>query len=188
MSVLAQIALLATEAAGEAEEAASGLDLVLPDLAELLWGVVGFVLLTLILRKFVFPSMTKMLDERGAKIQGQMEQAESERQKAEQLRKQYEEQLADARNQGNELVEEARQQAERVRADVLARAEEEAQQIRERARTDVEAERGRIVQDLRGQVATLSVDLAGKIVQRELNPEQHRQLVDQYINELSGLN
>jgi F-type H+-transporting ATPase subunit b len=188
MFVLAQIFILATEATGEAEEAASGLDLVLPAWPELVWGAVGFLLLTLILRKFVFPPMTKMLDERGAKIQGQMEKAEAELEKAEGTRRQYEEQLADARSQGNTLIEEARQQAERVRADVLARAEEEAQQIRERARADVEAERGRIVQDLRGQVATLSVDLAGKIVQRELNPEQHRQLVDQYINELSGLN
>src|SRR3712207_5006267 len=186
MSVLAQIVVLATEAGGE--EASSGLDLVLPDFAELLWGAVGFALLFLILRRFVFPSLGKMLDERSAKIQGQMEQAESDRQSAEQLRRQYEEQLSDARNQGNTIVEEARQQAERVRADVLARAEEEAQSIRERARADVEAERGRIVQDLRGQVATLSVELAGRIVQRELNPEQHRALVDQYINELSGLN
>ena len=187
MSVLAQIVLLATEATGE-EASSSGLDLVLPDFAEMLWGVVGFLMLMAILYKFAFPAMTKMLDERGAKIQGQMEQAETERQQAEQLRRQYEEQLADARSQGNTLVEEARAQAERVRADVLAKAEEEAQQIRERARADVEAERGRIVQDLRGQVATLSVELAGKIVQRELNPDQHRQLVDQYINELSGLN
>ena len=187
MSVLAQFIVLATEATG-AEEEASGLDLVLPDFAELLWGAVGFALLYLILRKFVFPNLGKMLDERSAKIQGQMEQAENERQQAEQSRRQYEEQIADSRNQGNTIVEEARQQAERVRADVLAKAEEEAQQIRERARADVEAERGRIVQDLRGQVATLSVDLAGRIVQRELNPEQHRQLVDQYINELSGLN
>ena len=186
MSVLGQIVVLA--ATEGAHEESSGLDLVLPAYAELFWGAVGFLLLFAILRKFVFPPMFKMLDERGAKIQGQMEQADTERQKAEQLRRQYEEQLADARSQGNALVEEARQQAERVRADVLARAEEEAQAIRERARADVEAERGRIVQDLRGQVATLSVDLAGKIVQRELNPDQHRQLVDQYINELSGLN
>ena len=187
MSVLAQIVFLATESTTEAT-GNEGLRLVLPDFAELLWGAVGFGLLYLILRKFVFPSMATMLEERGAKIQGQMEEAESAKQDAEGLRRQYEEQLADARSQGNTLVEEARAQAERVRADVLARAEEEAQQIRDRARSDVAAERGRIVQDLRGQVATLSVELAGKIVQRELDPEQHRQLVDQYINELSGLN
>ncbi len=169
------------------EGAESGLQL-LPDTAELIWGAVAFALLMAFLLWKVFPRLNQTLDERAAKIQGQMQEAESQRQQAEQLRRQYEEQLADARNQGNALVEEARAQAERVRADILAKAEEEAQAIRERARADINVERGRIVQDLRGQVAMLSVELTGKIVQRELNPEQHRALVDQYINELSGLN
>ncbi|HVM18758.1 MAG TPA: F0F1 ATP synthase subunit B [Egibacteraceae bacterium] len=160
----------------------------LPDFAELLWGFVAFALLMAFMSWKVFPKAGATLDERSARIQGQLEEAENQRQQAEQLRRQYEEQLADARNQGNTIVEDARAQAERVRADVLARAEEEAEQIRDRARADIEAERGRIVQDLRGQVATLSVELAGKIVQRELDPSQHRQLVDQYINELSGMN
>src|SRR5687768_6957207 len=110
MSVLAQFVVLATEAGGE-EEASSGLDLVLPDFAELLWGAIGFLLLYLILRKFVFPNLGKLLDERSAKIEGQMEQAEGDRQQAEELRRQYEQQLAESRSQGNAIVEEARQQA-----------------------------------------------------------------------------
>src|SRR3712207_9134290 len=93
---------------GAEEGGDAGLRLVLPDFAELLWGAVGFALLYLILRKFVFPSLGKMLDERSAKIQGQMEQAEVERQKADDLRRQYESQLADARSQGNTIRSEER--------------------------------------------------------------------------------
>ncbi|MBA2731234.1 MAG: F0F1 ATP synthase subunit B [Actinomycetota bacterium] len=184
MQVVATIFVLATEAGEEA----SGLDLVLPDTAELIWGLVGFALLMVVMVKKVFPALNKMLDERQAKIQGQIEEAESQRQEAEQLRRQYAEQLADARGEANAIVEQARSDAERVRADVTSRAEEEANQIRTRAREDADAERGRVIQDLRGQVATLSVDLASQIVQRELDPERHRALVDQYINELSGMN
>jgi F-type H+-transporting ATPase subunit b len=160
----------------------------LPDFAELLWGLVAFSLLMAFLFKFVFPRMNQMLEERSALIQGRMEEAESVRGEAEQLRRQYEAQLADSRAEANRIIEEARAQAERLKADHLARAEEEAAQITARARDEVEAERGRLVQELRGQVAAISVELAGKIVQRELDDAQHRSLVDQYINELSGLN
>ena len=160
----------------------------LPDFPELLWGVVAFSLLMAFLFTFVFPKLNRTLDERSAKIQGQIEEAEAVRGEAEQLRKQYEEQLADARSEANKVIEDAREQAERLRQDVLAKAEEEAAQIVSRAREDAEADRGRLVQELRGQVATLSVELAGRIVQRELDEAQHRELVDQYINELSGLN
>ena len=160
----------------------------LPDFPELLWGAVAFALLMAFLFVFVFPRLRQTLDERSARIQGQMEEAEVVRGEAEQLRRQYEEQLAEARNEANAIVEDARQQAERLRQDVLNRAEEEAQQIVARAREEAEADRGRLVQELRGQLAALSVELAGKIVQRELDETQHRELVDSYINELSGMN
>ena len=159
--------VLATEAGAE-----EGLQLI-PEFAELLWGLVAFSLLMLFVSKFVFPRIGTMLDARAAAIQGQIDEAEQQRQEAERLRREYEQQLADARNQAATIVEEARGDAE---------------QIRVRARDDAEAARLRVVADLRGQVAAASVALAGKIVQRELDPQQHRALVDQYINELSGLN
>jgi F-type H+-transporting ATPase subunit b len=160
----------------------------LPDFAELLWGAVAFFALLAIMWKLVFPKIGQLLDERAARIQGQMEEAEAVRVDAEQLRRQYEEQLAGSREEADRIVEEARGQAERLRADIVAKAEEEAAALVARAREDAEAERGRLMQDLRGQVANLSVELAGKIVQRELDPARHRELVDQYISELSGMN
>lgn len=179
--MLATIVLAVDEPEGLAEW-------LLPDFAELLWGLVAFALLMAFMFWKVFPAVGRTLDERGARIQGQIDEAEAVRGEVEQLRKQYEEQLADARSEANKIIEDARSQAERLRADVLAKAEEEANQITARAREEADADRGRLVQELRSQVAALSVELAGKIVQRELDESQHRELVDQYINELSGLN
>lgn len=158
----------------------------LPDASELIWGAVAFTVLMAILGYLVFPRLNQALDERSARIQGQIEDAEAVRGEAEQLRRQYEEQLSGAREEANRIVEEAREQAERVKNDAQSQAEREAQQILARAREEAEAERGRVVSDLRGQVASLSVELAGRIVERELDEERHRELVDSYINELSG--
>jgi F-type H+-transporting ATPase subunit b len=159
-----------------------------PDFAELLWGLVSFVLLFILLWRFALPAMNRMLEERRARIQGQLEEAEQIRTEAEGLRRQYQAQLRDARSKADEIIEQATGDAARVRAQKVAEAEEEAQAIRERARADAEAERARLVQQLRAQVATLSVDLAGRIVHRELNEEQHRALVDEYIEQLASMN
>jgi F-type H+-transporting ATPase subunit b len=171
-----------------AVEGAEGELQLLPEFSELLWGFVAFSLLMAFLFWKVFPRVNQTLDERSAKIQGQIEEAERLRVEAEQLRRSYEERLADARGEASTIVEDAKAQAERLKADIVARAEKEAEQITARARDDIESDRTRLVSELRGQVATLSVELAGKIVQRELDESQHRALVDQYINELSGLN
>jgi F-type H+-transporting ATPase subunit b len=184
MQVITSIILAVVEEPGE-EGLAQWL---LPDFAELLWGIVAFSLLMAFMWIKVFPTVGRMLDERGTRIQGQLEEAESIRADAQRLREDYEAKLADARNQAATIVDEAKAAAERLRADMLAKAEEESGQIVARAREDVEAERGRLVQELRSQVAALSVELAAKIVQRELDATQHQALVDQYINELSGLN
>lgn len=160
----------------------------LPAPAELIWGIVAFVLLFAVVSRFALPAMNRMLEERRARIQGQLEEAEQIRHDAEELRRQYQEQLRDARTKANEIVDKARSDAEKVREQKVKDADEEAQAIRQRARDDAEAERARLVQQLRTQVAALSVDLAGRIVHRELDEEQHRTLVDEYIDQLSSMN
>lgn len=191
MFATAQFLLAATEhaeEAGHAAEESGGLGTVLPLLPELVWGAVGFFILFLILKKVAFPQLNAMLEERQAAIQGKLEEAERVRAEAAAAQSQYEADMAAARAQGNQFVEQAKADAERVRADIIAKAEAEAAQIRAKATEDLSAERARLVQDLRGQVAALSVEIAGKIVQRELSADQHRALVDQYIDELSGMN
>lgn len=160
----------------------------LPDMAELIWGLVAFLLLFALLSRYALPAMNRMLDERRARIQGQLEEAEQIRNEAEELRRQYEVQLRDARTKANEIVDQARADAEKVREQKVKDADEEAQAIRQRASDDAQAERSRLVQQLRGQVAALSVDLAGRIVHRELDEDQHRALVDEYIDQLSSMN
>lgn len=183
MEAVTGLVLLAAEEGGE-----SGISLVLPDMAELVWGLIGFTLLMAFVFWKVWPALNNMLEQRQQAIQGKLEEAEQIRNEAEELRRQYQERLRDARNKANELIEEARGDAERVREQKVSEAEEEAEAIRQRAREDAEAERARVVQQLRGQVAALSVDLASKIVRRELNEDQHRTLVDDYIDQLSAMN
>jgi F-type H+-transporting ATPase subunit b len=166
--------------------AEEGLQL-LPETPELIWGAVAFTALMAVLGYLVFPRLNQALDERAARIQGQVEDAETLRAEAEQLRRQYEEQLSGAKDEARRIIEEAREQGERIRSEAQSEAEREGQQIRARAREEAEAERSRMVQGLRNQVASLSVELAERIVERELDEERHRELVDSYIDELSGM-
>ncbi len=181
-ALLPTLTILATEEGGE-----ESIQL-LPATPELIWGFISFALLMVVFSKFVFPQLGKLLDERRARIQGQLEQAETTRQEAEELREQYATQLSEARREADGIRDEAREDAERARSERVSAAEQEAEQIIAAAREDAQAERGRVVADLRSQVAVIAVDLAGKIVQRELDPQQHSDLVDRYINELSSLN
>lgn len=171
-----------------ADGEASGTDLLLPAMPELIWGAVAFALLMGLMFKFVFPRANQTLEDRSAAIQGKMEAADKELQEAQRTKAEYEAGIADARGEANRIVEQAKQDAEALRGDIIARAEDEAAQLLEKARADVAAERERLLQELRAEVGRMSVELASRIVERELDVTTHRALVDDYIQDLSRTN
>ncbi|MFO7591297.1 MAG: F0F1 ATP synthase subunit B [Acidimicrobiia bacterium] len=153
-----------------------------PALPELIWGGIAFLIVLLALMKFAFPALKKGMKAREEKIRSDLEGAEKARLDAETERASYQSQLGDARGEANRIVEEARVAAERVRADVIAKAEADAAETRQRAAEDVRLARERAMSDLQAQVGDISIGLAEKIVERNLDPATQRDLVESYIN------
>lgn len=174
-----------------AEEAAGAADatrLVLPEIDELIWGTVAFLVFFVVMAKMVFPGMRKALKAREQAIRGELEKAEQARLDAEELMEEYRRQLADARAQADRIVKDAQAAAEDVRRDLVARADDEARQIVERARAEAGAERDRLLGQLRRDVADLSIQGAQRVVAKELaDPEAQRQLVEQFIAQVGSM-
>ena len=177
--------LLAAEEGGGEEP--SGTDLILPDLAELIWGAIAFAAVLFILNRFAFPRLRAAVEEREKKIQQDLESADRAKQEAQSQLDEYKQQVAEARSEANRIIEEARQQAEQVRRDLTEKAQAEADQIVARAQEQIDAERSRTVQELQGTIADLSIELAEKVVGRSLDDSSQREMVDAYIREVSGM-
>lgn len=168
-----------------AQEAADPTRLVLPEIDELIFGAVGFLIFFVVMAKLVFPNLRKALQAREQAIRGEMEKAEKTRLDAEEMMEEYRRQLADSRAQADRIIKEAQSAAEDVRRDIITRAEDEARGIVEKARSEAGLERDRMLADLRRQVADLSLAAATRVVQKELNdPEAQRQLVEQFISQV----
>jgi F-type H+-transporting ATPase subunit b len=159
---------------------------ILPDVAELIYGTLAFLIVFGLLAKFAFPALNKMLAERTAKIQGEMEKAEATRQEADGLLAEYRQNLAGARDESNRIIEESRKTAEQLRRDVQAKAEEESQATVARAQEEIRAERDRVFAELRGQVGDIAVELAGRVVGESLDKSAHERLIDEYIDQVAS--
>ena len=157
---------------------------ILPATNELIWGTVAFLILLFLMYRTVFPQVNKLYKDRRAGIEGRLEQAEKEREEAEQLLQQYRDRLAAAEDETQRILEEARANADRVRKDLLGKAETDAEQQLERARQTIRAERDQAIRQLRGEVATLAVELAGRVVEDSLDRDRQLSLVDRYIDRL----
>jgi F-type H+-transporting ATPase subunit b len=157
---------------------------ILPAANELIWGTVAFLILLFLMYRTVFPSINQAFKDRRANIEGKLEQAEREREEAEQLLEQYRRRLRDAEDETQRILEEARSNAERVRRDLLAKAQTDAGRELDQARQAIRAERDQAIRQLRNEVGTLAVELATRVVGDSLDRERQLRLVDEYIEEL----
>ena len=170
--------LLAQEAAQEERNP------ILPAANELIWGAVAFAILLFLMYRTVFPQVSKVYKERRDNIEGRLEQAEKERDEADQLLQKYRERLEAAEGKAQEILEQARADAERVRRELLAKADEDAERRLGRAREVIRSERDQAIRQLRGEVGTLAVELATRVVGDSLDRDRQLRLVDQYIDQL----
>jgi F-type H+-transporting ATPase subunit b len=159
-----------------------------PEANEIIWGSLAFLVLLVAMWRWGVPAIKNMEKAREDRIRNDLESAEKTRVDAEAEKSRYDAQLADARNEAGRIIDEARQSAETVRRDVIARAEGEAQEIRVRAQADIANQRQQAMTQLRTDVANLSIDLAGRIVERNLDSDTNRQLVDSFIDQVGGSN
>ncbi len=180
--LFAQIVLAAAE--GEEPE---GIDLLIPEIPELVAGIAAFSVVFFFVWKYALPALNRTLEARQQAIAGQIAEAEQAKAEAQSLLADYQAQLKDAQAEANRIIDEARTQAEQVKADILAKAEADADEVRRRSREDAAAERARAEGELRREVASLSLDVAEKVVAGGIDRNAQQALVDRYIDELQRM-
>jgi len=147
-----------------------------------------FVVLFWLLSRFAWGSIRDGLDRRERAIAARLEAAQrSADQAAEQLRL-YQEKLAAAALEAQELVNQARRAAEAAAETFRREAQEAAARERERAIADIQAAKNVAIREVAERAADLAVLLAGRIVRRELNPQDHAALIVEALENFPSQN
>ena len=145
--------------------------------------LVTFIILLLLLRVVAYKPIMRMMDERSRRIKESLEQAESVKKASESAEDQVKKQLEAASREGQERVARAVKAGEEVRLKAQDEAKKEAEMLITRARADIRRERDEAVQDVRREFGELTVLAAGKVIEKSLDKEQHRQLIEKVLEE-----
>jgi F-type H+-transporting ATPase subunit b len=159
---------------------------ILPATNELIWGGLSFVVLFALLAWKGFPAIKKGMEDRTARIQADVDAAESAKSSVEAKAAEYDAQLAEARSEAARIIEEARQDAESYRSDKRTEADAEIARIKEQAAADVESSKAQAIADIRGEVATLAIGAAEQVVGQTLDREANVALVEQFIDSVGN--
>jgi F-type H+-transporting ATPase subunit b len=160
---------------------------VVPDeIGEIFWGALAFFTLWALLRYVCLPPLLKVRAEREQQVLADKEAASAAETQGEQVRRDYEATLAEARSEANRIVEVARVASEAQRSQAVAVAEAAAAEERQAAMADLDAARAQALNQIKGDVASIAISAASKVVQADLDLAQNQSTIDDYVNQASG--
>jgi F-type H+-transporting ATPase subunit b len=151
----------------------------------MIWTVFIFLVVLFILYKAAYPKLLGAVEAREQHIRELLAAAKRDREEAEALRAEQKRELEEVRQRAQELVAEGRTAGERMREEILAQARREQTELLERTRRDVQREMEQAMAELKAQVVDVSIAAAGKLVERNLDAEDNRRLVREFLEEAS---
>lgn len=155
------------------------------ELGDTLYYLLIFALLLILVKHFAWGPVTQMMEKRRQKVINDLDQAESDRKKAELLANQREAALKDSKQEATQILSTAKSNAEKTKNEIISQADSEASAIREKATKDAQQAKTDALNDARDQVADISVAIAEKLIAKNLSAADQKDLVDNFIK---GLN
>ncbi len=179
--LIANIVLILTGTVQSAEETPS---LFAGDVYTSIVTLLIFSLLLLVLRKYAWKPMMEAINKRESQIRDAISEAQREKQHADELLEEYKQLLQAAELEAEELIKETQLKAKKMQEEILEHARGQAKEIIEQAGKRIEEAETEAVRRIYDSSVDIGVEIAAKILQREVNAEDHRILIQQGLDEL----
>lgn len=165
------------------------MSLLLPDSGLLFWMIISFGIVFVILSKYGFPIIIKMVEGRKTYIDQSLEVAREANAQLAKLKEQGDALVAAANKEQGRILKEAMQERDRIIHDARKQAEMAAQKELDGVKKQIQLEKEEAIRDIRRQVAVLSVDIAEKVIRKNLD-ENHDQMamIDRMLDEVLNKN
>ena len=146
----------------------------------------NLLILYLFLKKKLFKPVKNMIDSRQKEVDDMYANAENAEADAKAMKAEYEEKLAKADEESEEILRTAQRRAVLKEEEILKDASVEAARIRDRAGEEIALEKKRMLSEIKDEVSGMAIDIASAVIGREVSGKEHEQFIDGFIDELGG--
>lgn len=154
--------------------------------ALIFWTLITFGIVALVLRWKAWGPILALVDEREKQIQNAVDAAKKERAEAEKLLAEQKSAIAEARREASEMMRRTQADMESFRNELKAQAAKEATDLKTQAAREIEEQKKKAITEVRSMAANLAIEVAAKLINERLDETKHRQLAEQYIDQLSA--
>lgn len=149
---------------------------------------IGFILMYLILKKFVFGHIGAALETRKKDIQDRMEKLDADQKELNRLQEEVRQKLTEIELEAKSRIQTAIDQANTERDKLMAQAHKDSDRELEKARQTIQREKNLAVADLRSQVGDIAMQIAERVLNNALDASQHQKVIDELIEQLPTSN
>lgn len=162
------------------------MDLLIPSTGLLFWMCITFFIVYALLRKFGFPAIVGMVNERKQFIDDSLRKAQEANEKLANIQKEGESILCEARDKQSQMLKEATATRDAIIEKAQTQAKGEAARLIADAKAQIEAEKASAIREIRAEMAQLSVQVAEKVVRKNLADDASQmELIDKLLDEVS---
>ena len=134
-----------------------------------------------LIKRFLFKPIKEVLEKRRALADQEIREDREAKEEADGLKVQYEEGLANARVEAAQIVQSAQKEAQLKADETVRQAQEQAAGIRRKAEADIAQEKKKAINEVKDEIGGIAMDIAGKVVEKEINEADHKNLIDEFI-------
>ena len=140
----------------------------------------------LLIKKFLFKPIREVLAKRQEKADADIRAAETAKAEADSIKTEYEKNMLEAREKAESILDNAQKMANAQSDDILRQANEQAVAIKNKAEQDIALEKRKAVNEIKDEIGSMAMQIAGKVIEREINEQDHTKLIDEFIENIGG--
>ncbi|HXX62372.1 MAG TPA: F0F1 ATP synthase subunit B [Bacteroidota bacterium] len=153
----------------------------------IVWTIITFVVVMVILRLTAWKPLLAALAAREESIRSSLQQAEDARTQAQKLLEENRRQLALAEEQSQRVIREGRDMGERLKSELLEKANVSARTMIDQAKEEIQREKESALIKLRAEVSDLAIAVAGKVLDENLDAPKQRALADAAVRDITSV-
>lgn len=156
-------------------------------LAQFVVNILAFLLLLLILKRFAWGALLSLIDERKQRIEKEFQAIDEAKRELAKLKEQYEEHLATIESEARKKIQEAMGEGRRIAMEIEEEARSHARSTLEKAKENIDLELNKARAELKEQVVDLAIQITHKVLEKHLDEETDRRMIEGFIQEINTL-
>jgi len=155
-----------------------------PMTSTIFWSIVVFVILVVVLWKFVLKPVNNMISKRQDEIREKIDDADKKSLEASKYLEEQKKSIDKSRIEAKKIIDEGKEAARKIKEEIEGQASEKSKLMVEDALTEIRSEKDRSINEVKDEMVDIALSASQKMISKSLSEEDHKKLIEESLKDL----